>query len=612
MTPEEHNIQTAHRRSILRRLAVLFVRSAFNVAVAALILAAAAVVFVQTEAGRRFLTSQVLNLVNSQINGTFTCDDVRIDVFRGVVIDRPRLTVQGKPLLDAEQIRVSYDIAALVGHTTAVNAFKLVRPTINLVRDTSGVWNFSRLSTSTDTTASAPSKLVLRLRDVAITDGTIHVDDRTSPQGPTTTFDPAHLALTNLQLNLSSLIDLGKREYTAVVEHLSFVDKRSPQMQIDHLSLAAHLGPGGAQVRALVLETPRTSIALKGEILGIDIEREGLPAEKFRSHPLRAHVIASRVWGPDVRYFLPFLDIRETYAIDSDVSFNGERVLVENMRLDAGHAALKGSVEVVGLDGRTPLFLHVQLHDSHARYAEVQDRMAFLSLPELPFIGSTYVKHIEMKGHPSDSLWFDIDGQDDLGEIRGLMTLYLNTTPMAYKLDAAVRKADLTRFDPAFGPCDLNGRVRIEGRGGVEKSEFRGGRLAEAQALRRLGHQHDGRIRLGLVPLVERRAMLGGVIGGIDDVLEADRQAEQPVISGDGARREPGAIHVESGEGEDILLALGNGFQREFEHGCRGEIPGFDSLGQIKGAHHGLVPSSLATTKRVARWAKGAAMSAAR
>lgn len=473
MTPEEHNIQTAHRRSTLRRLAVLFVRSAFNVAVGALILAAAAVVFVQTDVGRRFLTSQVLKLVNSQINGTFTCDDVRIDVFRGVVIDGPRLTVQGQTLLDAEQIQAAYDIAALVGHTTAVNAFKLVRPTINLLRDTSGVWNFSRLSTSTDTTASAPSKFVLRLRDVSITDGTLHVDDRTSPQGPITSFDPAHLALTNLQLNLSTLIDLGKREYTAVVEHLSFADKRSPQLQVDHASLAAHLGPGGAQLRALVLETPRTSIALKGEILGVDIERDGLPAEKFRGHPLKAHVIASRVWGPDVRYFLPFLDIRESYSIDTDVSFNGERVLVENMRLDAGHAALKGSVEVAGLDGRTPLFLHVQLHDSHARYAEVQDRMAFLSLPELPFIGTTYVKHVDMKGHPSDSLWFDIDGKDDLGEIVGVMTLYLNTTPMAYKLDATVHKADLARFDPAFGPCDLNGRVRIDGQGFM-LSELRG------------------------------------------------------------------------------------------------------------------------------------------
>jgi hypothetical protein len=473
MTPEEQNIQTANRRSTLRRLVVLFVRGALNVAVATLILAALAVVFVQTETGRRFLTSQVLNLVNSQINGTFICDDVRIDVFHGVVVERPRLSVQGQILLDAEQIRVAYDIAALVGHTTAVNALHIVRPTVNLIRDSSGVWNFSRLSASTDTTAAAPSKLVLRLRDVSIKDGTIHVDDRTSPQGSTTSFDPAHLALTNLQLSLSTLIDLGKREYTAVVEHLSFVDKRSPQLQIDHMSLAAHLGPGGAQVRALVLETPRTSIALKGEILGIDVEREGLPAEKFRSHPLKAHVIASRVWGPDIRYFLPFLDVRESYALDSDVSYNGERVLVENMRLDAGHAALKGSVEVAGLDGSSPLFLHVQLHDSHARFAEVQQRMAFLSLPKLPFIGSTYVKHVEMKGHPSDSLWFDIDGRDDLGEIQGFMTLYLNTTPMAYKLDATVRKADLARFDAAFGPCDLNGRVRIEGQG-FTLSELKG------------------------------------------------------------------------------------------------------------------------------------------
>lgn len=466
MTPQEHTeIQTADRRSSLRRMAVLFVRGLFNAAMAVVILAAAVVLFVQTDTGRRFLTSQILRIVNGQINGTFTCDDVHIDVFRGVVIDRPLLTVQGQTLLQAEQLRVAYDIAALVGHTTAINTCSIVRPTINLIADKNGIWNVSRLSKSTDTTASGPSTLVLRLRDFSIIDGTINVEDQTVDRGSVDTFNPGHLALRNVELGLSTLLDLGKREYTVVIDHLSCHDARSPQLTINKASCALHLGPGGAQVRALMLETPRTSIALSAELLGIDIEKNGLPAEMLRMHPLRAHVVASKVWGPDVRYFIPYLDIRESYVLDSDVMYNGERVYIQNMNLQAGHAVLKGSVDITGLDGSSPLFLHVLLHDSHAKYGEVQDRLTFLSLPELNFIGSTYVKHVEMKGHPSDSLWFDIDGHDDLGEVRGVMTLYLNTSPMAYKLDASIRHGDLSRFDPGFAACDLNGHVSLDGQG---------------------------------------------------------------------------------------------------------------------------------------------------
>ena len=466
MTTEEHNsTPTVDQRRPMRRFAVALLRAVFNITLGLVILAAGAVLFVQTDTGRRFLTKQILSIVNSQINGTFTCEDVHIDVFRGIVIKRPHLTVPGSTVLDAEELRVAYDIAALVGHTTAVNQFALIRPTINLVRGKDSVWNFSRISPSTDTTPSSPSTLVLRLRDVSIVDGTINVRDQTRSRAPMHVFDPSQLALRNVQVKLSTLLDLGKHEYAVVIRELSLRDEHSPQLNIQHASCAVRLWSGGARIDALTLDMPNTSIALNGEMLGVDLEKDGLSADALRAHPLRAHVDARTVYGPDIRYVLPFLDVRESYSLDSDVLYSGDRVYVSNMNLHAGSAKLNGSVDITGLDGRSPLFLHVLLHDSQARYADVRQRMQFLSLPDLAFIGTTYVKHVEMKGRPSDSLWFAINGRDDMGEIQGEMTLHLNTTPMAYSLFADVRNGNLARIDPSFGVCDLNGRVEIRGRG---------------------------------------------------------------------------------------------------------------------------------------------------
>jgi hypothetical protein len=474
MTTEEHNsTPTADRRTPLRRFAVASFRAVFNVAMGLMIIAAGAVVFVQTDAGRSFLTKQILSIVNSQINGTFTCDDVQIDVFRGIVIKHPRLTVQGATLLDAQELRVAYDIAALVGHTTAVNQFTLVRPTIHLVRGADSVWNFNRISVSSDTTPTSPSTLVLRLRDVSIIDGTINVHDQTVTRAPANVFDPSHLALRNVHVKLSTLIDLGKRDIAVVLHHLSLRDELSPQLNIQNASCAVRMWSGGVKVSALTLEMPSTSIALKGELLGVDIQKDGLTSEALRAHPFRAHVEAPSVYGPDIRYVLPFLDIRESYSLQSDVLYSGDRVFVSNMDLQGGSATLKGSVDITGLDGRTELYLHVLLHDSQARYADVRKRMQFLSLPDLPFIGTTNMKHIEMKGHPSDSLWFSVNGRDDMGEVDGEMTLHLNTAPMAYSLFADVRHGNLARIDPSFGSCDLNGKVHIQGRG-FTLSELKG------------------------------------------------------------------------------------------------------------------------------------------
>ncbi|MFN5876622.1 MAG: hypothetical protein ACK45E_10120, partial [Ignavibacteria bacterium] len=242
MNNEEHiDVKTATRSNPLLRVAVSFVRWGFNIAVALVIIAGAAVALLQTDLGRRMLTARVLSLVNAEINGTFTCDEIQLDVFHGLVIVRPNLAVQGKSLLRADELRVSYDIAALVGHTTAVNQFTLVRPTINLVRGPDSVWNFSLLSSGADTTPPSKSELVLRLRDVAIIDGTIRVDDQTCARAPVNTFDPSHLALRRVNLKLSTLIDLGSREYTAVINHLSIEDEISTQLDIDDASCAIHM-----------------------------------------------------------------------------------------------------------------------------------------------------------------------------------------------------------------------------------------------------------------------------------------------------------------------------------------------------------------------------------
>jgi len=464
-TEPQQSTETVSERSSIRRLAVFVLRRALDVLLGLVILSAAVVGFLQTETGRKLLTSQVLRYVNGQIHGTLTCDDVRIDVFRGVVLQQPHLRVDGTTLLQAKELRVVYDIAALVGHTTAVNSITIIKPTINLVRATDGVWNFSKLSMSTDTTPSGPSSLVLRLKEFTIENGTVNVDDRTTPKADSTTFDPMHLQLHDVDLQASTLLDFAEHDYTVVINKLTCRDVRQTPLNLRQLSAAVHITPGGVQVRALSIETLQTSCQVHADLLGVNVEQQGLTPALLKAHPLRCHVYGKRIWGPDVRFFLPFLDIRDAYAIDTDVAYSGDAVRVQNMELQSGSTVLHGSVEVTGLDGETPLFLNVSLNDSRSRYAEVQQRLRFLHLPTLPFVGTTYVRHVEMKGHPSDSLWFDIDGTDDIGQIQGQMSLDLAKAPIAYKLNAMIKRGDLSRFGPEFGYCDLNGRVNIQGQG---------------------------------------------------------------------------------------------------------------------------------------------------
>ena len=73
--------------------------------------------------------------------------------------------------------------------------------------------------------------------------------------------------------------------------------------------------------------------------------------------------------------------------------------------------------------------------------------------------------------------------------------------------------------------------VRVAGRAGMQVGEFGGDGLAEQQAAGLAGQRHAGGVALRLPALVDRRAPFGRHVGGVDDVLDAERHAGERALA---------------------------------------------------------------------------------
>ncbi|MBU3678508.1 MAG: hypothetical protein FGM32_02750 [Candidatus Kapabacteria bacterium] len=448
-----------------RRLLWGIARVGYYVVATAVILATLVVLGAQTQMARDFLTSRLVRIVNDNVAGTFDCESIRIDVFHGVVIEQPVLSVQGMPLLKANEISVAYDIAALVGKTLAVNKIVIDQPQVRLRRGADSVWNVTRFLLPPDTTSAPPPNLVLRLRAVSITNGSIDVDDQTTPRPIDGAFDPLHLALRHVELRASALLDLRARDYIVGIDHLSLYDLHQKPLSIFQLMLTARVRPQGTSIPMLDLTTPTSRLQCSAELDGVDVEREGVGSQVLRKHPLKVTIDAERVNGRDVRYIVPSIDIVDEYALKAALSYSGDRVRIDDIDLRAGDGQIRGTVDVRSITTPEKLSLDITVRESSVRYADVRRRMRFIGLPDLPFLSRTTARKIHLKGHPVDSLAFDVDVSDQPGHAIGSMTLYLRQRPIGYAFNMDIADGDPSVFASNLEKSSINGRLVARGRG---------------------------------------------------------------------------------------------------------------------------------------------------
>src|SRR5919106_5245976 len=106
--------------------------------------ASMAVIVTQTTWFKEWLRGFIVRQADDYVNGRLTIGRLDGNLFFGVELGDVDITVNGKTVVDIDDIGLDYNALTFIGGDVVLDDIRLTRPTFHIERDAQG-WNITRL-----------------------------------------------------------------------------------------------------------------------------------------------------------------------------------------------------------------------------------------------------------------------------------------------------------------------------------------------------------------------------------------------------------------------------------------------------------------------------------
>ena len=208
-----------------------------------LVLIVAVVVFAAT-----FNVNQYRGTIQSELEKRLDRRVVLGDMHLGIF--PPRLQVQnlsiaddpkfnnGKPFVEAQELDVSVKLLPLLSKSVEISSLSLQRPSVELIKDAQGTWNFSTIGT-TQKAGPPKGQQQFSLGELAVKDGEIAVTDEQAGK-PRMVYDHINLTLTDFAPGTPFSIDASVHFPGQGAEEIRLQGKGGPMQQAEPAATPFH------------------------------------------------------------------------------------------------------------------------------------------------------------------------------------------------------------------------------------------------------------------------------------------------------------------------------------------------------------------------------------
>ncbi|MBX7152211.1 translocation/assembly module TamB domain-containing protein [bacterium] len=148
------------------------------------ILLAGGFIFLETPIGKSVLKTQVVGIVNDELNATLSLEEIDGNFFTSLILKKGRLAFGDTSIVEFESLSLNYNALTLIDNEVLIKEVRLIRPKIFMSADSSGVLNFSRIAKPSapkppkpiDSTAKPLGGMNIVLDQLAIEDGDVEID----------------------------------------------------------------------------------------------------------------------------------------------------------------------------------------------------------------------------------------------------------------------------------------------------------------------------------------------------------------------------------------------------------------------------------------------------
>lgn len=414
-------------------------------------------VFVQTDIFREWLRPVLIEQINARIRGKIYFSDMRIDIFRGIILHDISLTAAGDTVLQANDVSISYTLEALLNTSISISTLTLDHPKVKILRSKDSTWNIEHiLFPVPEDPKKPPFDWQITLENLEICEGTIRIHDSLSPATPSI-FNAGDVALQDVNLIMSGKAFPGIHRYDIDIASFSAKELNSG-LSVSDVSLQALHQESGIVIKSLKVITPRTSFQASARADGLDVFAPTF-AEKVRIAPMSISFLSERFDSDELRTFFPDLGIFGVYDLELEADGTLNEINVAHLEIGTKQSRLKVAGVLKDIDNAKHLFFNAEtIGQSTIDYDMLTQQIPALALPSLPFLGNVTFNSLLVKGKPSDSLHIQLDALTKSGTLNGFTNLTFRNPELGY-----VGDLQFTNLNPGAVLQDeqLNGNVNM-------------------------------------------------------------------------------------------------------------------------------------------------------
>ncbi|MCX6149219.1 MAG: hypothetical protein NTX22_01700 [Ignavibacteriales bacterium] len=419
--------------------------------------------FSQTKTFRNLLRDNVIEIVNANINGKLYLEKIDGTILTSLILRNTLLTLDKDTILIAKKIELQTSPLRILLKQIHIRDFSIEDAKIELMKDSSGKYNISRLAKPTpkDTSKSEfPFSIRisdLNLRNVKFKSAT-YENKNSIKSYPFLNLDD--FRVDSLYLSLNAFINISKKDFLLNIDGISCYTNLS-NFSLRNLSGKFELTENYARVKNLAVKTRGTDFELDASLDNFHLFKNFTYA-KLKTSPLKLK-LTTRIFNfSELSSFVPATDlIKGIVTTTLYASGTYGNIKIDKIMLDYLNTHIEGTATLLDLHNPKNLFIKAHISNSYINQQDITKLLPSVQLHEFPDLK---IKNIvaDFEGKPTN---FKASFSADLPQGNIKSDLKLDFTSDKIKYDVSLNTTGLNLSPIIKSSTNINLRAIIQGEG---------------------------------------------------------------------------------------------------------------------------------------------------
>jgi hypothetical protein len=453
---KEDNKQKNRAVGFLGKMIKIMLKIVMYLLIFVIFFSASLVVLFQFEGFRNWASSQISSLVSDQLMADIEFEDIHINLFKGIGLDKVRMITAGDTLAQMDNLYLSFQIKPFLDNHILVSNLSLENPRVKLLRSKDGTWNIDHIvkPSEPDTTYSEPSNMLIELQNIELVNADFIMYDSTSTIiADTTLIDFANLHLDRLNIQIAAKMETLGPKFEIEIKNISFIEKRT-FFNLRHFAAEISADTASVNINELSVETDKSEFTIKAALDNVNI----FSGEGLEEALVNLQLDGKQVNIHDIYHFADIdYDLSENTTVDMKCSGKLSEIRIDELKLNTGRTDLNLAGKLFNLTDTDNLMYDVKIQNSRVYYSDLIHNIPKEAAEAISDFNYADIRHLKAKGSTS-FVEADLHIINKYGKIKGSAGIDFKDE-LKYHADIITENLNPGGF---LGNPDLIGNINAE------------------------------------------------------------------------------------------------------------------------------------------------------